>query len=355
MGKITDNALKVCPVCGKIKKNIPMHFTRSTDKKHEDFLEKLCAIVDPLLSDTYLFEIIEQIQDTHPEFNHVCTERFLALRREQLGISGRKVVGKRRLGEGNPAKAPEVKQKISETLKDMWKSGDYDERINGMLGRVGKENPLWRPEKHTPLHFAEKKYREFLSYFQDINQCSSCGKIGDTNIHHIDEDHGNFLISNLEPLCVSCHADLHYECRKKPYITIGKFFRFAGAHFLPTHPRLCQHWHGHEWRMEVQIMKRIHKDTGMVMDFSDLKKEVKACIVDKLDHNVLNDFMVNPTAENALVWCWERLMFDGLVKGIKQITLWESEDSWASLDVSGMLSVFKDNIENYVQKEWYDK
>lgn len=350
MGK---SELVTCPVCGKIKKNLSLHFTKSEDEKHTRFLERLCDLVDPLLSDTYLFEIIQMVEENNPEFLGVCTERFLTFRREKLGISGRKVVGKRRLGEGNPAKDPEVKVKISETIKDMWKSGDYQDRINGMLGKHRENSSRWKPENHTPLYFAEKKYREFLSHFQSVTQCSCCGRIGDTNVHHIDEDHGNFLISNLEPLCVSCHADLHYEYRKKPYITIGKFFRFAGAHFLPTHPRLCQHWHGHEWRMEVQIMKRVHKDTGMVMDFSDLKKEVKSCIVDKLDHNVLNDFMVNPTAENALVWCWERLMFDGLVKGIKKITLWESEDSWASLDTSGMLSVFKDNIEDYVKEEWY--
>jgi 6-pyruvoyltetrahydropterin/6-carboxytetrahydropterin synthase len=350
----SDKILKSCPVCGKIKKNLSLHFTKVDDAAHEKFLERVYFVVDPLLSENYLFEIISLIEEQHEEFASVCTERFLALRREALGISGRKVVGKRRLGECNPAKNTEVRIKISDAIKEMWKSGDYSDRINGMMGVCGSDHPGWKDEKHTPLYFAEKNYREFLGHFQDITQCSCCGKICETNVHHIDENHENFLISNLEPLCISCHADLHYGKRKMPYVTIGKFFRFAGAHFLPTHPRLCKHWHGHEWRMEVQIMKRVDKTTGMVLDFSDLKKAVKSCIVDKLDHNMLNDFLVNPTAENILVWCWERLMFDGLLKGIKKITLWEAEDSWASLDVDGMLSVFRGNIENYVEKEWYE-
>ena len=116
----TDKILKSCPVCDKIKKNLPLHFTKANDVAHEKFLERMCAVVDPLLSENYLFEIITLVEEKHTEFVGVCTERFLTLRREALGISGRKVVGKRRLGECNPAKNTEVRLKISETIKDMF-------------------------------------------------------------------------------------------------------------------------------------------------------------------------------------------------------------------------------------------
>ena len=119
---------------------------------------------------------------------------------------------------------------------------------------------------------------------------------------------------------------------------------FAAAHKLPHHLGKCENWHGHEWVIEISIRKRVDPATMMVMDFKELKIVMKKCIVDILDHNNINDVIVIPTAENILVWCWEQLMFEGQLKGIEQIKLWESPDSSATITKVDMLSVFKNKM-----------
>jgi 6-pyruvoyltetrahydropterin/6-carboxytetrahydropterin synthase len=84
----------------------------------------------------------------------------------------------------------------------------------------------------------------------------------------------------------------------------------------------------------------------MVMDFKELKDIMKTFIVDVLDHNSLNDFIEIPTAENIIVWCWEQLMFEGHLKGIEKISLWESPDSIAYMTKRDMLSVFKTRMDS---------
>lgn len=257
----------------------------------------------------------------------------------------------KKTGDSNPSKRKEVKQKIAETVKQRWQEGNYDKRINGMTGKNGQSHHGWKPEIRTPLYFAENNYVDFLSQFQDIKTCSRCKSIKNKiNIHHIDEDHSNFLPSNLEPLCIPCHSFFHYNRYKRAFVSITKIMSFASAHLLPNYEGKCNNLHGHEWKIEVTIKKRINNKTGMVMDFKDLKNIIQQYLIDVLDHNYLNNILENPTAENILFWCWEQLMFKSLLKGIDKIKLWESPDSYSILDKKGMLSVFSENIEKYVNK-----
>lgn len=254
-------------------------------------------------------------------------------------------------GDNNPARRPEVIEKIKNSVKKRWEEGKYAERVNGMLGKFGDTHHNYKEEIHTPLFLAEKEYVDFLSNFQDVRTCIRCGNDKDKmNVHHIDENHKNFLPSNLEPLCVPCHVEFHYKARKQPFIYIGKQFVIDAAHFLPDYNGLCKNLHGHQWKIEVKIKKRVDRKTGMVMDFKDLKNVVKENIINLLDHHCINDLIINPTAENLLIWSWEKLMFDGLLKGIYSITIWETPESSATIDVNGMLSVFSSNIEEYVKK-----
>ena len=257
--------------------------------------------------------------------------------------------GRINLGEKNGAKKVDVKKRISDSVKKKWENGDYNDRINGMLGKCGELNPNYKPELYSLTYLAEKKYREFLSEFQDISQCSRCSNIS-PNVHHIDEDHKNFLPSNLEPLCVGCHMAFHYGKQKLPFISVGKIVTFAAAHRLPDYTGPCANWHGHEWSLCVTVKKRIDPKTGMVIDFSELKRIMTKCVLDKFDHSIINNTLYNPTAENILVWVWESLMFDGLLKGIEKLELYETPTSIATLDKQGMLSIFSSKIEDYLIK-----
>ena len=255
-------------------------------------------------------------------------------------------------GDDNPAKKPEVRERISNTVKELWDEGKYINRINGMLGKFGELAANYKKELRDPLVFAETNYREFLQEFEDISICNMCGKPS-ANIHHIDEDHKNFLLTNLEPLCVPCHTSMHYSTQKKPFIEIGKEVSFAAAHRLPNYDKNggCFKWHGHEWKLIVTIKKRINPRTGMIMDFKDLKAILQTYILDKFDHNVINDYIEIPTAENILVYIWLSLMFDAKLKGLHSIQLFESPTSSAILNKNGILSMFYSNIESFVTKE----
>ncbi len=89
-------------------------------------------------------------------------------------------------------------------------------------------------------------------------------------------------------------------------------FEFQAAHSLPRHPGKCRDLHGHSYRLEVHCEGPVDAASGMVMDFSEVRDAVKRCVLEPLDHTLLNDRLENPTAENLAVWIWDRLVEDGL-------------------------------------------
>ena len=99
-------------------------------------------------------------------------------------------------------------------------------------------------------------------------------------------------------------------------ITVVKEFTFDAAHYLPNHPGKCKNTHGHTYRLQVGYKGDINPDTGMVIDFSDIKKLVKEEIVDKLDHQFLNQLSSTDgfpshlsTAENMVIWIVNKLIY----------------------------------------------
>jgi len=63
---------------------------------------------------------------------------------------------------------------------------------------------------------------------------------------------------------------------------IAKEFRWEMGHRLPEHFGKCKNIHGHSYKMIVGLEGEVD-DSGMVMDYYDLKKIVEP-IVEKLDH-----------------------------------------------------------------------
>ena len=112
-------------------------------------------------------------------------------------------------------------------------------------------------------------------------------------------------------------------------ITVTKIFTFDAAHKIPKHLGKCRFLHGHTYKLEVTVMRSagdIDPNTGMVIDFGDLKEAVNP-IVEMFDHSYINDILPVPTAENMLNWMAERLTLS--LPGLCNMKLWETPTSYA--------------------------
>lgn len=81
---------------------------------------------------------------------------------------------------------------------------------------------------------------------------------------------------------------------------VKKRFEVCGAHRLQLdYESKCSNIHGHNWIIEVTCESETLDRSGMVYDFTHIKRE----IADVLDHKFLNEIItVNPTAENIAYW-----------------------------------------------------
>lgn len=90
-------------------------------------------------------------------------------------------------------------------------------------------------------------------------------------------------------------------------VTVVKEFRFEAAHSLPGYDGPCRFLHGHSYVLQIGFEEEIDADTGMVVDFSQIKYEMEP-IIGALDHTYLNEVSLSnfpkemPTAENMVLW-----------------------------------------------------
>jgi len=100
---------------------------------------------------------------------------------------------------------------------------------------------------------------------------------------------------------------------------------FDSAHYLNNYNGKCNQLHGHRWEVEVWAEGRKLDKTGILLDFSVIKR-----ILNKLDHTCLNYvFRFNPTAENLAIWIRNEIKKD--FNGKVRVRLYESPDSWAEV------------------------
>ena len=111
---------------------------------------------------------------------------------------------------------------------------------------------------------------------------------------------------------------------------------FAAAHTLRDYPGACSRMHGHNWKVEAEVVAYELNDIGMAIDFKDIKREVRA-IAKELDHFYLNDLEpfqeINPTAENIAQYFYRELSRRLSVANdenspqikVSSLTLWETE------------------------------
>jgi 6-pyruvoyltetrahydropterin/6-carboxytetrahydropterin synthase len=113
---------------------------------------------------------------------------------------------------------------------------------------------------------------------------------------------------------------------------IRRLFRFEAAHVLPFHSGKCSRMHGHSYRLEVAVRGPVRSEgsaRGMIEDFDTIRRIVRETVIDPIDHQTLNDFIENPTAEHIVLWIWKRL--DGVLAGLDELVLWETSNSSAVL------------------------
>ena len=65
---------------------------------------------------------------------------------------------------------------------------------------------------------------------------------------------------------------------------------FDSAHFLAGYEGKCRNIHGHRWKVEIEVQSETLVNggqlDGMIVDFGDLKKDIKA-MVDHYDHALI--------------------------------------------------------------------
>ena len=73
----------------------------------------------------------------------------------------------------------------------------------------------------------------------------------------------------------------------------------------------CYNLHGHNYELFVTVTGRVNKKSGFIIDLKDLKKIIRKKVIDKLDHNTINnvDFMQDKIAstENLCIAIWNEL------------------------------------------------
>ena len=131
---------------------------------------------------------------------------------------------------------------------------------------------------------------------------------------------------------------------------------FDSAHFLAGYLGKCANLHGHCWVIEAEVsgneLVKSGEKRGMLIDFSDLKKAVRA-LADSFDHafifekgslkektlEALNEegfrlieVPYRPTAENFAKAFYDKLKNDGLP--ISSISVYETADNCAKYDGS---------------------
>jgi len=74
-------------------------------------------------------------------------------------------------------------------------------------------------------------------------------------------------------------------------IRITKEFRFEMAHFLWNYDGLCKNIHGHSYILYVTVIgepaKNNDSNSGMVIDFAELKRIVNEEIINQFDHSLI--------------------------------------------------------------------
>ena len=109
---------------------------------------------------------------------------------------------------------------------------------------------------------------------------------------------------------------------------LSREFTFDAAHKLINYSGICARIHGHTYTLIITVEGE-PDDSGMIIDFADMKKIVQDVILTNLDHSFLNDFYDQPTVENVAADIFQKLEkeFEKSNARLYSVKLYEGEKS----------------------------
>lgn len=118
--------------------------------------------------------------------------------------------------------------------------------------------------------------------------------------------YGFKIVENLQKIDQDINRNqLKYHHKR---VLVSKEFTFDAAHHLHCYEGKCKNLHGHTYNVIFGISGFVD-ETGLMMDFGDIKEIWKNEIEIHLDHRYLNETLppMNTTAENMVVWIYEKM------------------------------------------------
>jgi 6-pyruvoyltetrahydropterin/6-carboxytetrahydropterin synthase len=107
---------------------------------------------------------------------------------------------------------------------------------------------------------------------------------------------------------------------------------FAAGHALRNYKGKCENVHGHNYRVQVGVEGPRLDENGLLYDFADLKKRVRATS-EYLDHQFINDLKpfdeLNPSAENIAKYFYDEIQRDISDGRVAFVRVWETDTSCA--------------------------
>ena len=117
--------------------------------------------------------------------------------------------------------------------------------------------------------------------------------------------------------------------------TVSVQAHYDSAHFLRHYKGKCERLHGHRYVVEVAVGRPSVGEDGLVYDFVDLKRHLRA-LADRLDHQNLNDIPpftdIEPSAENQARYFYDEVkqrLPAELRDSVLYARVWETPTQWA--------------------------
>ncbi len=128
---------------------------------------------------------------------------------------------------------------------------------------------------------------------------------------------------------------------KRTIHSVTKVINFCYGHRLLNYQGKCQHLHGHNGIVEIEIESDSLDELGMVVDFEEIRKTVKGWIDTNLDHRMIlcrQDPVIEFLAQmgEALYLMDENPTAENIAKGLpKNKTSHKKNDNYCHADRKG--------------------